>query len=166
VLLARIWMDRLGEATAALAFPRTALFGPLGMASAVMEADARGTLVGGSYIYATAHDWARIGQFLLDDGVWAGTRLVPEGFVKLMTTSNGLPGGYSQLQSWVQGPHESEDGKPVGLPEGTFWLEGHDGQTVAIVPSVRLVVVRLGLTPWKLDYWPETLVKAVVAAAP
>lgn len=164
VLLARLWMSRLGDAQGALRFPREALFGPLGMTSAVLEADERGTFVGSSYSYATARDWARIGKFLIDDGVWNGRRLLPDGFVRMMGTSNGLPGGHSQLQTWVQGPHESEDGKPIGLPADTFWLEGHDGQTIAVIPSAHLVVVRLGLTPWKLDYWPEKLVKAIVDA--
>jgi CubicO group peptidase (beta-lactamase class C family) len=165
VILSRLWMSRLGDGQAALRFPREALFGPLGMTSAVMEADEHGTFVGSSYTYATARDWARIGKLLLDDGVWNGKRLLPEGFVKMMGTSNGLPGGYSQLQTWVQGPHESEEGRLIGLPADTFWLDGHDGQTVAVIPSAHLVVVRLGLTPWKLDYWPEKLAKAIVTAS-
>jgi CubicO group peptidase (beta-lactamase class C family) len=151
-ILSRFWMDRLGGGQAALTFPRTALFGPLGMTSAVMETDERGRFVGSSYMYATARDWARFGLFLLQDGVWNGARLLPEGFVKLMATSNGLPGGYAQMQSWVLGPHESEPGEePVGLPADTFWLQGHDGQSVTVIPSAGLVVVRLGLTPWNLD---------------
>jgi CubicO group peptidase (beta-lactamase class C family) len=48
------------------------------------------------------------------------------------------------------------------LPADTYWLEGHDGQSVAIVPSERLVVVRMGLTPSKLDYRPQRLVSALI----
>ena len=50
------------------------------------------------------------------------------------------------------------------MPADAFWLIGHDGQTIAIVPSERLVVVRLGLTPSDLDYHPERLVKAIADA--
>ncbi len=39
VLLSKIWMDRIGDEAAALAYPGKALFGPLGMTSAVMEPD-------------------------------------------------------------------------------------------------------------------------------
>lgn len=163
-LLSRLWMDRLGDPAMALNYPRRALFEPLGMSSAVMEADARGTLVGSSYVYATARDWARLGQFVLQDGVWNGERLVPAELMAMMRTSNGLPGFYSQAQSWLAGPHESEGEPAVGLPSDTVWLQGHDGQTIAVIPSSGLVVVRLGLTPWKLDYWPEHLVKAIVDA--
>ncbi len=164
VLIARLWMSRLGDPQAALVFPRIALFDPLGMGSAVLEADAQGTLVGGSYLYASARDWAKIGQFLLQDGVWNGTRLLPEGMVAMMSTSNGLAGGYSQFQTWIEGPREADIAKGIGLPAGTFWLEGHDGQSIAIIPSAKLIVVRLGLTPWRLNYAPEYLARAVLEA--
>ncbi len=157
VVLSRYWQNMLGEG--ALAFPHDALFAPLGMASAVMETDAAGTFVGSSYAYATARDWARFGQFLLNDGVWAGERLLPEGFVTLMgTPSKASEGEYSLMQSWIDGPGDA----PVGLPAGTFWLEGHDGQSVAVVPAANLVVVRMGLTPSRLHYSPKPLLKKVL----
>jgi CubicO group peptidase (beta-lactamase class C family) len=161
-LLSRIWMDRIGDEAAALASPRSALFEPLGMASAEMEADASGTLVGSSYMYATARDWARFGLFLLEDGTWNGTPLLPPGWVTAMQQSNGLAGDYTQMQSWLDGPNE--DDAADGVPADAFWLIGHDGQTIAIVPSEDLVVVRLGLTPSSLGYRPERLVKAVIDA--
>ena len=151
-MLARLWMDRVGTPD----YPRTALFGPLGIASAVIEPDEAGTLVGSSYMYATARDWARLGQFLVQDGVWNGQRLLPEGFIKLMQTSNGLPGGYSQMQTWLE--------PDAGLPADSFWMEGHDGQTVTVIPSAQLVVVRMGLTPSDLGYSAVPLVKAILAA--
>ncbi|TIW14941.1 MAG: 6-aminohexanoate hydrolase, partial [Mesorhizobium sp.] len=49
-------------------------------------------------------------------------------------------------------------------PKDTVWMEGHDGQTVAIIASEQLVVVRLGLTPAKLGYRPQTMVGALVKA--
>jgi CubicO group peptidase (beta-lactamase class C family) len=153
-MLARIWMDRAGADPQN--YPQSALFVPLGVDSAVIEPDEAGTLVGSSYMYANARDWARLGQFLLQDGVWNGQRLLPEGFVKLMQTSNGLSGGYSQMQTWLEPNY--------GLPPDSFWFEGHDGQFVAVIPSAQLVVVRMGLTPSDLGYSPAGLVKAVLAA--
>jgi CubicO group peptidase (beta-lactamase class C family) len=161
-LLSRIWMDRIGDEAAALAYPRTALFEPLGMTSAEMEADASGTLVGSSYMYATARDWARFGLFLAQDGTWNGTPMLPPGWVTAMRASNGLPGTYSQMQSWLEGPNDEDAVDEV--PEDAFWLLGHDGQSIAIVPSEDLIVVRLGLTPSKLGYRPERLVKALADA--
>ena len=51
---------------------------------------------------------------------------------------------------------------PYGLPADTYWMQGHDGQSIAIVPSRELVVVRLGLTPRALQYRPQALLAAVV----
>ena len=164
VLLSKIWMNRIGDHEAALGYPREALFKPLGMTSAVLEADEAGTFVGSSYMYATGRDWARFGQFLLQDGVWKGERLLPEGFVAAMQRPTRASGGtYTEIQAWAVGPGDEPDGR-FGLPDDTFWVVGHDGQTIAIIPSKKLVVVRLGLTPSKLGYRPQTLVRALVDA--
>ena len=105
VLLSRIWMDRIGDASQALGYPKTALFAPLGMTSAVMEADAAGTFVGSSYVYATARDWARFGLFLLQDGVWNGNRLLPEGYVTMMQQPTlASKGRFTEGQAWQKGP--------------------------------------------------------------
>lgn len=164
VMLSKLWMQRVGGGSPALRYPRERLFGPLGMTSAVFEADASGTYVGSSYLYATARDWARFGQFLLQDGIWNGQQLVPAGFIGNMQTSNGLPGAYSQAQTWMDGPRGAYWSE-IGLPFA-FWLEGHDGQSIAVIPSKKMVVVRLGLTPWDEDhpYGPEDMIKAILGA--
>ncbi|MHA7871730.1 MAG: serine hydrolase domain-containing protein, partial [Hyphococcus sp.] len=61
-------------------FARQAVFDPIGAASMVMETDAVGNYVGSSFVYASARDWARLGQLYLQDGVWEGRRLLPEGW--------------------------------------------------------------------------------------
>ncbi len=168
VFLSRLWQQAVGAG--ALAYPHEHLFTPLGMRSATMEADARGNFVGSSYMYATAQDWARYGQFLLQDGVWNGQRLLPEGFVTMMSrTVEASHGEYGQGQVWRQGPKgKSTEGQnpdaPFHLPTDTYWMLGHDGQSIAIVPSQDLVVVRLGLTPSKLYYQPQALLAAIVKA--
>ncbi|MHA4866463.1 serine hydrolase domain-containing protein [Duganella sp. PWIR1] len=188
VLLSRLWQRAAaGESGAAdasasngatpgatsavtLALPHNRLFAPLGMNSAVIEADARGNLVGSSYMYATTLDWARFGQFLLQDGVWQGKRMLPEGFVEGMQRPAPASGGqYGQGQLWRWGPSgDTPEGQNPDtrfqLPADTYWMEGHDGQSIAIIPSQQLVVVRLGLTPHRLLYQPQALVAAVVKA--
>ena len=156
VLISRIWMDHAGTSSQALAYPREALFNPLGMESAVMEADASGTFVGSSYMYATARDWARLALFLLQDGVWGGERLLPEGFVGAMSQPNATSGGrYSRMQTWLTGREEA------GLPGDTFFLQGHDGQTIAVIPSRKMAVIRLGLTPRADRYEVTRLVREI-----
>ncbi|RWH73741.1 serine hydrolase [Mesorhizobium sp.] len=165
VMLSRLWQDAIGDKTKALAWPRTALFEPLGMHSAVLETDEKGTFVGSSYLYATAHDWARFGQFLLQGGTWNGNQILPTGFVDWMREPAPASKVYGRGQLWIEGPGDEERpgaGAAAGLPKDTYWMEGHDGQTVAIVPSEQLVVVRLGLTPAKLGYRPQAMVGALV----
>ena len=162
MLLSRLWMGALGGRSQALSFPARALFLPLGMASAVMEPDETGIFVGSSYMYATARDWARFSLLLLDDGVWKGSRLLPEGFVEAMATpTRASDGAYSHMQTWTKGPGKESD-TGYGLPDETFWLLGHDGQSAAIIPSRKLAVIRLGLTPSKLGYRPQPLIKRIL----
>ncbi|MBZ9890471.1 beta-lactamase family protein [Mesorhizobium sp. BR1-1-3] len=167
VMLSRLWQDAVGDKARALTWPRTALFEPLGMHSAVLETDEQGTFVGSSYLYATAHDWARFGQFLLQGGVWNGNQILPAGFVDWMREPASASKVYGKGQLWIEAPGDEENpgaGVAAGLPKDTYWMEGHDGQTVAIIPSEQLVVVRLGLTPAKLGYRPQTMVGALVKA--
>ncbi|MGQ3209809.1 MAG: serine hydrolase domain-containing protein [Shinella sp.] len=162
VLLSRIWMGVLGGRSQALSFPARALFMPLGMASAVMEVDETGIFVGSSYLYATARDWARFSLLLLNDGVWKGNRLLPDGFVSAMATPTKASNGtYSRMQTWLRGPGPKTDAEH-GLPADTFWLRGHDGQSATIIPSRKLAIIRLGLTPSKLGYQPQPLIKRIL----
>ena len=171
VLLARLWQDAAPDG-ASLAWPRQALFGPLGMRSAVMEADARGTFVGSSYLYATGRDWARFALLLLQDGRWNGQALLPEGWVlRMRTPSQAAPAEYTDGQMWLHGPRAgTPEGQTPGaafaLPRDTVWMNGHDGQAIALVPSRGLAVVRLGLTPARLQHRPERLVRALLDALP
>jgi CubicO group peptidase (beta-lactamase class C family) len=148
-------------------YPTEHLFKPLGMTSAVIEADEHGTLVGSSYMYATARDWARYGLFLAENGIWQGQELLPRGYVAMMASPVAASGGeYGHGLVWLWGsdaiaPSKNPD-REFELPDDTFWMEGHDGQFTAIIPSRRLVVVRLGLTPAEDHYRPQPLVGAVL----
>ena len=130
-----------------LAFPRRALFEPLGMASAVMEPDAAGDYVGSSFMFATARDWARFGRLYLQDGVWEGRRLLPEGWVAFsVKPAPAAPGGVYGAHFWLgfDGGSYAPSGT-AGLPADAYHAIGHEGQFITVIPSRRLVVVRLGL---------------------
>ena len=120
-------------------------------------------------MYATARDWARYGQFLLQDGVWQGHGLLPSGYVAMMATPVAASRGqYGQGQTWLWGSDASTPGvnpdAAFGIPADTFWMSGHDGQNIAIIKSRQLVIVRLGLTPVSAGYSPQPLVKAILEA--
>lgn len=127
-----------------LGFPRRALFNRIGMTSATMETDASGTFVGSSFMYATARDWARLGLLYLHNGIWAGHRILPEGWVVFTTTAAPAdPRRRYGAHVWLDVPDEYRDGD-CRLPADTFHAAGHEGQFVTIIPSRGTVVVRLG----------------------
>jgi CubicO group peptidase (beta-lactamase class C family) len=139
-------------------------FAPLGIASAVIEPDETGGLVGGSYAHMTARDWLRVGQLFLDDGIWQGKRLLPEGFVKYATTPTKVKPSFG-ASFWLNTGRDPRERLYPTLPEELYLLRGRDGQFVAIIPSKRLLVARFGLTP--VETWDnsfEPLVRGVLAS--
>jgi CubicO group peptidase (beta-lactamase class C family) len=152
VLLSRIAMDAVGahDAVAAERFMRDELFAPLGMRHAVVETDAVGTPVGSSHVYASARDFARFGQLYLDDGMAGGQRILPEGWVaysRSQTLGTGYGAGFwTNLVNQGNIPVWDAPWGLPGLPKDTYFARGAFGQYIVIVPSERLVVVRLGIS--------------------
>jgi CubicO group peptidase (beta-lactamase class C family) len=153
-----------------LEFPRRALFDRLGMKSAVMEADASGTFVGSSFMYATARDWGRFGLLYLRDGylrdgVGPGERILPEGWVAYTRTpAPRAPDGLYGSHFWFRisrGYRCGSDNQP--LPADAFHAVGYEGQFVTIVPSRELVLVRLGLTRYPCAWDQQKFVNLMLA---
>lgn len=149
VLLSRIIRDATGtRASDVMQFARRELFEPLGMRSAVMEFDATGTPEGSSQMLATARDWARFGLLYLNDGVVAGRRILPEGWVDY--SANLVPEAWVGMGAGFWTNRGDSKGSryrtSLGMPKDAFYASGTFGQYVVIVPSERLVVVRLGVT--------------------
>ena len=148
-LLSAIHRQSFVTQGAYFAFPRERLFNKLKMASAVLEPDESGAFVGSSYMYATPRDWARVGLLYLQDGVWEGERLLPEGWVDYsITPAPAAPKGGYGAHIWLNRgtPKNPEDRPQAGLPADLYHLSGHEGQNVVVVPSKGLIVVRMGLT--------------------
>ena len=128
--------------------PAELLFRPLGIDNAVIETDQDGYFIASSFMHATARDWAKIGQLFLQDGVWDGERLLPKGWVDYSTTpAPAAPNGNYGAHWWLDLPGSADDrpGAPQ-VPDDAFFALGHDGQSISVIPSKELVVVRLGLT--------------------
>jgi len=121
-------------------WPYKDLFYKIGMFHTVMEPDAGGTFVGSSYCYATARDWARLGLLYLHDGVWMGQRILPEGWVRF--TREGDRYGALWWLNNGRWPHVSAD---------AFSCEGYEGQYLWVIPSRKLVIVRLALEKLDVD---------------
>ena len=153
-IVSRVIRTVFDDDRAYLAFPRRALFDRIGMRHAVLEADDGGTFVGSSFMYATARDWARLGQLFVQDGVWDGERILPEGWVSYTRTpAPADPAKHYGAHVWLR-VADQYSGDAV-LPADAFHAAGHAGQFVTMIPSARLVVVRLGLTRYP-DAWDQT----------
>lgn len=166
-LVSRALRERLGEA-AYRRFPRDALFDRIGMRSAVFEADGSGTFVASSFLYATARDWARFGLLYAEDGRWAGERVLPPDWVEQAHTPVPGSDGRYGAHFWIGAGdtrHAVEPAAPPVAPDA-FHAAGHAGQFVTIVPSRRLVVVRLGQSVGQTPWDQTGLVRAVADALP
>ncbi|WGS20652.1 MULTISPECIES: serine hydrolase [unclassified Bradyrhizobium] len=157
-----------GHAADVLRFARRELFVPLGMRNVTLEFDAAGTPEGSSQMLASARDWARFGQIYLNDGMAGGKRILPEGWVTYSATPT--PNAWVGYGAGFWTDHGDSFGASYrvahGWPRDAFFAKGTIGQYVIIVPSERLVIVRLGRSP---NAPPEAdgvfdLVRDVVAA--
>ncbi len=147
--------------------PYERLFYKIGMTTAIIEPDASGTFVGSSYSFASARDWARFGMLYLNDGVWNGERILPEGWVKYTST----PGAAAKArqygaQWWLNlGAIDGKDVEYPGLPNESLIADGFERQFIVVVPSKKLVVVRLGVTHNK-NFSMANLVNGVIEGLP
>lgn len=94
----------------------------------------------------STRDMARFGHLFLNDGVWNGERVLPEGWVEESTMVHSFldsersdRGGYGYMW-WVEvdGNHFNSVEK---VPEGTYTARGARGHVLAVVPSLDLVFV-------------------------
>jgi len=146
LILSRLLRNSFQSERDYLHFPRERLFEPLGMRSAVLEPDSAGTFVASSFMYASARDWARLGLLFLQDGMWQGRRLLPEGWVAhTLTPARTAPDGRYGAHMWLKIPDARDLGEPP-MPEESYYMLGYDQQAVAVIPSRDLVLVRLGLS--------------------
>jgi CubicO group peptidase (beta-lactamase class C family) len=125
-----------------LSFPQRALFDKLGIRTMVIETDPYGNFLGQGHGLGSGRDWARLGNLFLQDGVWNGERILPEGFVEFVRTpapawnadSRPIYGGFFWLNGLGQYP----------VPRDAYYMSGAGGQTTLVIPSHDLVVARLG----------------------
>jgi CubicO group peptidase (beta-lactamase class C family) len=138
--LVRLGVEKRGEEY--LSFPQRALFDKLGIRTMVIETDPFGNFLGQGYVLGSGRDWARLGNLYLQDGVWNDERILPEGYVKFVSTV---------------APAWEADGRPVygaffwingtgmfPVPKEAYYMSGAGGQRTLIIPSHDLVVVRMG----------------------
>ncbi len=140
----------------------------IGMNSMVIEPDAKGYWVGSSFSYATARDWAKFGLLYLHNGYWNQEQILLSDWVNYTKTpainSDSLMYG---AHFWLNAS-KSENTPAVRwpeLPNDIFYASGYQGQNVVIIPSKKMVIVRLGLASeskaWSLRTFLNKLLPAV-----
>jgi len=143
-LLSGILRARTGET--ADVYAERHLFGPLGIRDYYWKETPDGLPDTEGGLYLAPRDLARIGQLVLQDGVWEGQRVLSEGWVRASTElavddvapANGIPDWGYGYQWWLRkdvptaGP-----GAPMRLIAG----RGYGGQLLLIVPALDLVTV-------------------------
>jgi CubicO group peptidase (beta-lactamase class C family) len=131
------------------------VFDPIGVTSATLERDRKGVLIGSSYLYSTPLDMARFGYLYLNDGCWEGERLLPEGWVADSVTPSdatlnnalgGDPDDISGYSWWLNvATPRLDGGRPwPDAPADLYAALGHWKQSISVVPSEDLVIVRTG----------------------
>lgn len=144
-LLARIYSDRLGGYQKNYDDYRTNIHRPLAFQNAVFEVDASGVFMGSSYLYASARDWARIGQLMLNGGEINGQRIFQQDWVNRATTPNGSENQKAYGYQWWLN-RGNEELRWADIPEDAYAAQGNRQQYLMVIPSLDLVIVRLGWT--------------------
>ncbi len=144
------------------------LFEPLGMEKVIPEFDASGTMLGGSIMHARPRDWAKVGEFLRNNGAVKGAQLLPANWVRFMLTPSQQDAAYGG-HIWLN--RRRPQGRdqvlfPGKAPDDVFALIGHLGQFVVVSPQHSLVIVRMGHTPDKQMDPINTQLARVINAFP
>jgi CubicO group peptidase (beta-lactamase class C family) len=150
ILLARILQDKLSEGSGReelLAYLRENLFTPIGMNSTVVEFDEAGTMLAGYGGFMSVRDQARLGTLYLHDGMFAGKRILPEGWVAystIVTPGSEEGGGYGASVSLNK------------FEEGTLGHLGSGEQYIIVSPE-RNVVISFMASSWDFETYEAVI---------
>jgi len=112
-------------------------------------------------VHVSARELARFGYLLLRKGVWKGQELIPRWWTDLATkTSQDLNPNYGYTW-WVN----TKGTCWPGIPKDAFALSGYRSNRCVVIPSLDLVVARVGSGPpsWNEQEWIEGIVAAVIS---
>jgi len=143
-ILARIIREAVGGPEQTLTYAWRELFDPLGMRSVTLAFDGSGTLQGANNMLASARDWARFGLLYLHDGEIGGRHILHQEWVDYSvwaTLDTDYAAGFWTNRS--ENPH-ARGRVQLGIPRDAYYASGNLGQRCVIIPSQRMVVVRMG----------------------
>jgi CubicO group peptidase (beta-lactamase class C family) len=119
-----------------LTYLRPRLLDPLGITGATWERSPQGIDTGGFGLSVRTEDIAALGQLYLDDGVWRGRRLLPEGWVAAASAAQVPNGDPVTGGDWWQGY-----GYQIWrCRHGAYRGDGAFGQFMVVLPHRDTVV--------------------------
>lgn len=121
------------------------LFAPLGIRHGVIEPDASGTPVGGARGMLRPVDWMRLGQLIANGGTWHGATVLTPEYVHFMTAASPADAAYGGFM-WREASARIDPKHRARIPDDMVWFAGHLGQFMLVVPSAKLVVLRMGVS--------------------
>jgi len=147
-----------------------ALLEPIGaMGGEVWVNRKGGTAHSGCCLLLPAQSWVRMAMLVMDDGMWEGERLLPEGYAQAMRTATEQNPHYG-MGVWVAGPYVEQRGfahpsVPYGkvahsepyLDKDLVLFDGNANQVVYMIPSQDMIVLRTGKAPPKEAPWDNTV---------
>jgi len=169
-ILSQILRDSFDDDSQYWNYPNQ-FYSKIGIKSLVMDTDNTGTFIGSSFSYATGRDWARIGLFAQQKGNWMGQQILPKSwFDYALTPTPTAPLGQYGAQWWLNAGSKDDSSKRYfpSLPSDAFFALGYQGQSISVIPSKNVVVVRLGATSppdaWNLEGFLNYLLQHVITA--
>jgi len=141
-LLSGLLRKAIGDEDEYVGYAYTRLFHRIGMLNTVVETDASGLFVASSYSYGSTRDWARFGMLFLNKGIVVGDTVLTPEWVEYMKTPAPASDGHYAGTFWLKEPNPENALSDV--PNDVFFADGFLGQRVYIIPSKKLVVVRMG----------------------
>jgi CubicO group peptidase (beta-lactamase class C family) len=139
------------------------VFAPLGIENVSWDRQGGGGKIGPhtnahSGLHIAARDFARVGYMMAHGGTWDGKEIVPKWWIDLATKSSQQVHPSYGFTFWVNTNGELWSSGP----RDAFAFRGYAANRCYVVPSLDLVVVRLGFAP--PNWGEESLLPAVLDA--
>jgi CubicO group peptidase (beta-lactamase class C family) len=122
---------------------QTRLFGPLAITGYRWDESPDGINTGGWGLYVKTEDMAKLGQLFLQNGVWNGEQLLPEGWAEEASTWK-----ISSAPSWNYAETDPNSDWTHGYcyqmwicRHGAYRADGANGQFIVVIPDKDAVVV-------------------------
>ena len=126
-----------------------------------LETDADGLFVASSYSYGSARDWARFGLLFLNNGIFAGDTILSSEWVDFMKTPTLSSNKNYAGTFWLK--ESNPEQALTDVPADVFFADGFLGQRIYIIPSKKLVAVRMGfgLSNFNLNDFLREIIKTL-----